>query len=436
MCRKTEILSYFESLEEVKTPPSILADILCDLFKDRSSTARKRITLSRDPGLTTRMLRVADLSSPASDTGTDGSGRPGESCGVNGSRWLILSIAVYNQLSQYGYTESELFSEVWRHSLQVANAAQAIAHKSDPSLVETAYVCGLLHDLGHIMLLRHFPKEASAVRNEVIGGRDLHEVERGIFGTDHQEVGFLVAGKWNMPGIMREVIRDHHAADQNAVGRMSPLSLMTVVADNLSPVYRESLGAREEEGPKVRMLEECCRRLGISLESVSGIYSILPKHVFKEGKENDVAKDDDIRNYGRMNIQLFDLYSGLACMFRERQQISRQLLQEKYVEGTWESLTIALSTISHYINNSMSIVSGESEILKHVYEKGDKEAALARIPDITRAITKTSKKIAVLLEELSKIAGPDELQYFKNSKAIDIKKILEERLETETRTIP
>ena len=137
-----------------------------------------------------------------------------------------------------------------------------------------------------------------------------------------------------------------------------------------------------------------------------------------------------------MNNELFGLYTGLASMFRERQQISRQLLREKYVKASWESLNIALSTISHYMNNSMSIVSGEGEILRQVYDNGDTDEALARIPDVTRAISKTSKRISLLLDELSNIAGPDELRYFKDSRAIDIRKTIEERLNTEIPAVP
>jgi putative nucleotidyltransferase with HDIG domain len=435
MRQEKEVLAYLESQEEIKTAPSLMVDILNSIFKDQVSTVRKKTTMGRDPGLTTRMLRVADLSSTSSGINPSAKDTESASAGINGSRMLILSIAVYNQLSELGYTGVALFSDVWRHSLETANAAQAIACRIDPSLAEMAYVCGLLHDLGLIVLLRHFPEEASNVRDEVIGGAELLGAERRIIGSDHQDVGLLVAEKWNMPGVLRDVIGNHHPADRDFEAGTSPLSLMTVVADGLSPVYRESERTYEANGTEEEIMNECCVRLGISIQEISGIYSILPNHMLRTGNVNDAADDIDAENCRRMSNELFGLYSGLASMFRERREISRRLLRERYVEGTRESLSIALSTISHYINNSMSVISGESEILRHVFEQGDKEAALARIPEITRAIAKTSKKIAVLLDELSSIAGPDELQFFKNSKAIDIKKSLEERLETETRMI-
>ena len=422
MCAKSEILTYLESQEDLNSAPPVLSDVLSSVFRDASS-GKKQITVSHDPGLTTRMLRVADLSSTASSE-------------ISGSRLLITSVAIYNELYGLGYVDDRISPEIWRHSLEAANIAEHLAGRIDPSLAERAYLCGLLHDIGMIAILKHFPEEAGIIRDLVLEGAEIVEAERKVIGIDHQAVGRLVAERWDMPEEMKSAISGHHPTDENIEAVTSQLSLITIVAHNLSSVHHESPVVRDETGPAAKITKECCRRLEIGEDSIGGIYSILPRHLFATADCYNQSSPEDFRNYVRMNNELFGLYTGLASMFRERQQISRQLLREKYVKASWESLNIALSTISHYMNNSMSIVSGEGEILRQVYDNGDTDEALARIPDVTRAISKTSKRISLLLDELSNIAGPDELRYFKDSRAIDIRKTIEERLNTEIPAVP
>ncbi len=100
----------------------------------------------------------------------------------------------------------------WEHSLAVAAASRAIAREVGYDLPEEAYVGGLLHDLGVVVLHLYASEEDfDRVRGEVEGGVPVETAERRILGMDHCQVGALVAEQWRFPRILKDVIQFHHA---------------------------------------------------------------------------------------------------------------------------------------------------------------------------------------------------------------------------------
>jgi putative nucleotidyltransferase with HDIG domain len=77
-------------------------------------------------------------------------------------------------------------------------------------MTETAFLAGLLHDIGKIALDRCFTKEYAPVVRAIAGGQDDLEAEKAILGTTHAEVGVEVAINWSFPDTIQDAIRDHH----------------------------------------------------------------------------------------------------------------------------------------------------------------------------------------------------------------------------------
>jgi len=76
---------------------------------------------------------------------------------------------------------------------------------------ESAFLTGLLHDIGKIALDHCFPEEYAPVVAAVREGRVGYEVETELLGLTHADVGAMVAVNWNFSELLVEVIRDHHA---------------------------------------------------------------------------------------------------------------------------------------------------------------------------------------------------------------------------------
>ena len=96
----------------------------------------------------------------------------------------------------------------WKHSIAVACAAEMLAEQTgrreDP---EAAFVCGLLHDVGMLVLDQAMPKSFRRALEGVEARRgQLTELERDIIGTDHAVVGRRVAQQWQFPAAVESAI--------------------------------------------------------------------------------------------------------------------------------------------------------------------------------------------------------------------------------------
>jgi diguanylate cyclase (GGDEF)-like protein/putative nucleotidyltransferase with HDIG domain len=114
----------------------------------------------------------------------------------------------------------------WVHSLATAAASRAIAQEVGYDLPEEAFIAGLLHDIGKVILDTYVPTEfarcVEAIQDDVGLVVDL---ERRHLGMDHARVGALLAEQWSLPKNLKDAIRLHHEES----GRLT----------NLPPKHRE-----------------------------------------------------------------------------------------------------------------------------------------------------------------------------------------------------
>ena len=104
--------------------------------------------------------------------------------------------------------------EFWTYSVGCAEAAKLIAEKVNIRQAEYAYLLGLLHDLGKVILSNFFVEEYDeAVINAKLNNKPLSDEEINIFGFDHTEASRVLGLKWKLPDKILTPIVFHHNAD-------------------------------------------------------------------------------------------------------------------------------------------------------------------------------------------------------------------------------
>ena len=99
----------------------------------------------------------------------------------------------------------------------------------DRGVQSDAFVSGLLHDVGKLVLAANFPEEYStAILNAGESAVSTSALEYEIFGASHADVGGHLMALWGLPSSVVEAIAFHHHPSKSSSGGFSPLTAVHV----------------------------------------------------------------------------------------------------------------------------------------------------------------------------------------------------------------
>jgi HD-like signal output (HDOD) protein len=112
-----------------------------------------------------------------------------------------------SRLEGYGLESGDL----WLHSLAVALGSRLICKEKAPDLSDDAFMAGLLHDAGKLILDRHLRDRMDALESLLEDdGHTFLDAERRVLGFDHSEIASEACAKWQIPDAIGEAVRHHH----------------------------------------------------------------------------------------------------------------------------------------------------------------------------------------------------------------------------------
>ena len=116
---------------------------------------------------------------------------------------IIRSLTVL-AMARSIFTQSEndlIRVHVWHHSLLTAIVSQNICKEiGGGNQCEEAFMAGLLHDVGKILLFSHFAEEyTDTVNYSLKNNCASFEAEQKLLGIDHLEVGRQAVKEWKLP---------------------------------------------------------------------------------------------------------------------------------------------------------------------------------------------------------------------------------------------
>ncbi|MDA0269742.1 MAG: HDOD domain-containing protein [Chloroflexi bacterium] len=106
--------------------------------------------------------------------------------------------------------------EMWRHLLGTAVLAEAAAPAGPAA--ETAFVAGLLHDIGRLAMAAQAPSRYRRVVDVVQDGMDASAAEQDIFGVDHAAFGATILARWQLPAEVIAAVAGHHGDPADEAG--------------------------------------------------------------------------------------------------------------------------------------------------------------------------------------------------------------------------
>jgi putative nucleotidyltransferase with HDIG domain len=231
--------------------PALAADVMSLAIDPEVSIARIGRVIAKDQVLATRVLKMANSAHCAPmqpiTTVHDAIIRMGTSPVRN----VVLAVCFTSRLQGaniYGAQGRELMD----HAIGTAYVARLVAERLGEDADE-AFMCGLLHDLGKLLLLklsRDFVKYGAPTPS-------TPEIET-VYKERHPEIGAQLMRQWQLPEALEHPVRFHH--DPNAAASQKGPATVVYVANRLA--HRYGFGCPAEEANLLE--DEICTTAGLN----------------------------------------------------------------------------------------------------------------------------------------------------------------------------
>jgi len=178
------------------------------LLNDPDTPLRKiRETLETDPAITAGLLRVANSAAYRSRHAISSVEEAVQRLGSRHVLEIVTSVAamgLFKDVKGVGLQARD-------HCARVGAMTRVLASEWHQKTAENPFLCGLLHDLGKLLLL-----QVSSIDYCVLDPRALSQAdeafvhERALLGYDHAVLGGHVLDAWKLPSSVAEVVAWHH----------------------------------------------------------------------------------------------------------------------------------------------------------------------------------------------------------------------------------
>lgn len=250
---------------ELPSMPEVAFEVMRVADMADSSAITVAATLSRDPSLSVRILRLANSAFYGMTREVTSISDAVVVLGMRTVKSLSLVAASFPWLHKA--LDGKGISPVllWNHSLTTAYLVRAMATRKRMPDAELPFCIGLLHDIGTVVFAV-WKENAfdSLVRRAEAEERPLDEIERAVYGFDHAEVGAELCDVWNLPKVYGSAIRYHH--QPNLPETSDPIADLIHVADFM---VRER-GINEGAFGQIYQLDqEAFERVGLTMDELN-----------------------------------------------------------------------------------------------------------------------------------------------------------------------
>lgn len=263
---------------DLPTIPVVAIKVM-ELIESDTATAEELAKIvSSDPAVAARVLKISNSSFYGCRRQIQTLSGAIMILGFSTLRSLVVAASVKQVYKPYGLTEKML----WEHSFAAGLAAKIIANRTRAANEEEAFLAGLFHDIGKIIMntldRNKFQEVMQHCYNE---GISFGQAEKGVYPFTHDEVGAHVIKKWNFPEVLTTAILQHHRLEFTELDDPSVVKLTAITA--LADLFCLKLGIGVREPLEDIELADSKpgRMLKITGESAAELLDIFEK-AFKE----------------------------------------------------------------------------------------------------------------------------------------------------------
>jgi putative nucleotidyltransferase with HDIG domain len=220
-----EVRRVIGGIDSLPSVPELYLELKAALEEEDVDPRKLGAIIQKDIGMTAKILKLVNSSFFGLRRVISDAQEAVSYLGIDTIKTLVLSNSVFEQ-AKLLKTKHFNISDLWHHSMTVAAGAKAIAQAEGLNRVATeeAFVGGILHDVGVLILATNFPDAYDKVASLVIAEKLLiPTAEQEYFGVTHAEVGAYLLGLWGLPAPILNIVSLHHRAHLQDEDQVTPL---------------------------------------------------------------------------------------------------------------------------------------------------------------------------------------------------------------------
>lgn len=224
---------FARQITEISSLPDTAVKIIETVQNANAGASDLMRVLQSDPSLTARVLRTVNSAAFGLSEKVRDLHKAISFLGFTQIRNLALTASISNIFKEGEQISSYTRPGLWRHMVSVGIGARMIARRVELPNPEEAFLCGLLHDIGIILIDQYAHEQFREVLSQVEARADafLCDVEREVLGFDHAELAAHVLRGWRFPPLLENCILLHH--ERNLRNAQEPLIVQCVQAANI-----------------------------------------------------------------------------------------------------------------------------------------------------------------------------------------------------------
>ncbi|TKB23317.1 HDOD domain-containing protein [Desulfopila sp. IMCC35006] len=212
MISKDNTFSLIQKSGNLPTLPAILIKLLAACDDEDTAMADIAAIISRDPVLTCKVLQLVNSTYYGCRYSFSNIEQAVVYLGENTIKNLAITMSVHQVFGHRSFTSLKKFNinVFWYHSLLCATLARRIAQRIGFANIEEAYLAGLLHDIGRLILVATFPAEHETILARTKNRQNTLWAEKQLLGVMHSETGGWLLQKWRLNSMLADAVAYHH----------------------------------------------------------------------------------------------------------------------------------------------------------------------------------------------------------------------------------